>query len=98
VVAAALLATTDALHTQRETARHLVEDEHTHYIMILKGNQGSTLNAAIAILTGTDTEFAATTHLSEDRRPRAPGTPHGAYCCGGRHRLAVCGAGVSDPA
>ena len=31
--------TLDALHTQAETARHLVEDKHAHYLMIIKGNQ-----------------------------------------------------------
>jgi hypothetical protein len=31
--------TLDALHTQAETARHLVEDKHAHYLMIIKANQ-----------------------------------------------------------
>lgn len=38
--------TMDALHTQTETARYLVEDKHAHYIMEAKGNQ-PTLQAAI---------------------------------------------------
>ena len=29
--------TLDALHTQAETARHLVEDKKAHYLMIIKG-------------------------------------------------------------
>ena len=35
--------TLDALHTQAETARYLVEDKHAHYLMIIKGNQPSLL-------------------------------------------------------
>jgi predicted transposase YbfD/YdcC len=57
--------TVDALHTQRETARSLVEEKKAHYIMILKGNQPNTLAAAAGLLTGPDADFA--THVSEDR-------------------------------
>jgi predicted transposase YbfD/YdcC len=31
--------TADAMHTQREHARYLVEDNNAHYILIVKGNQ-----------------------------------------------------------
>jgi hypothetical protein len=31
--------TADALHTQRETARFLVEDKHAHYLFTVKENQ-----------------------------------------------------------
>jgi uncharacterized protein (TIGR03086 family) len=34
---AGAVVTLDALHVQAETARHLVEDEHAHYLMIIKG-------------------------------------------------------------
>jgi hypothetical protein len=38
--------TVDALHTQAETARYLVEDKRAHYLMIIKGNQPTLLGAA----------------------------------------------------
>jgi DDE_Tnp_1-associated/Transposase DDE domain len=50
--------TLDALHTQVETARHLVEDKHAHYLMIIKGNQPSLLQAVAKALAGPDTGFA----------------------------------------
>ena len=57
--------TLDALHTQAETARHLVEDKHAHYLLIVKGNQ-PTLHATIAgLLTGPDTDFP--TDITDDR-------------------------------
>lgn len=59
--------TIDALHTQRETARWLVEDCHSHYLMIIKENQPNLLAAAHAALSGTDEQFAATTHDSDGR-------------------------------
>ncbi|GGM24571.1 hypothetical protein GCM10010129_81300 [Streptomyces fumigatiscleroticus] len=31
--------TADALHTQRDHARHLVEDKNAHYLLLVKGNQ-----------------------------------------------------------
>jgi predicted transposase YbfD/YdcC len=50
--------TLDALHTQAETARHLVEDKHAHYLMIIKGNQPTLLQAAAKALAGPDAGFA----------------------------------------
>ena len=50
--------TVDALHTQAETARHLVEDKHAHYLMIIKGNQPSLLQAAVKALAGPDAGFS----------------------------------------
>jgi Domain of unknown function (DUF4338)/DDE_Tnp_1-associated/Transposase DDE domain len=41
--------TADALHTQTETARYLVEDKHAHYLLTVKDNQ-PTLKADIAAL------------------------------------------------
>lgn len=35
----------DALHTQRETARYLVEDKHAHYLFTVKDNQPSLYRA-----------------------------------------------------
>ncbi len=57
--------TADALHTQRESARLLVEDHHAHYVLIAKANQPTLHTAAIGALSGTDTDFA--THLEIDR-------------------------------
>ena len=62
--------TLDALHTQAETARHLVEDKHAHYLMIIKGNQPSLLAAAAQALAGPDSGFAAASWAGE-------GTGHG---------------------
>jgi len=42
--------TADALHTQRETARFLVEDKHAHYLLTVKENQ-PTLYADLQALT-----------------------------------------------
>jgi predicted transposase YbfD/YdcC len=50
--------TLDALHTQVGTARHLVEDKHAHYLMIIKGNQPSLLQAATQALAGPDAGFS----------------------------------------
>ena len=41
--------TADALHTQTETARYLVEDKKAHYLFTVKDNQ-ATLKADIASL------------------------------------------------
>jgi predicted transposase YbfD/YdcC len=62
--------TLDALHTQAETARHLAEDKHAHYLMIVKGNQPSLLAAVAAALAGPDADYADTTWTEE-------GTGHG---------------------
>ena len=39
------LVTADALHTQKETARHLVEDKEADYLLCVKGNQPALLDA-----------------------------------------------------
>jgi predicted transposase YbfD/YdcC len=49
----------DALHTQRETARFLVEDKHAEYLFIVKENQPG-LFAAIDALPWPDTKIAHT--------------------------------------
>lgn len=62
--------TLDALHTQAETARHLVQDKKAHYLMAVKGNQPGLLAAVAAALAGPDADFARATWTSE-------GTGHG---------------------
>jgi predicted transposase YbfD/YdcC len=59
--------TLDALHTQAETARHLVEDKHAHYLMIIKGNQPSLLQAAVKALAGSDAGFADASWAEEGK-------------------------------
>ena len=41
--------TLDALHTQVDTARYIVEEKHAHYLLTVKGNQ-PTLKADIDLL------------------------------------------------
>jgi predicted transposase YbfD/YdcC len=62
--------TADALHTQTETARYLVEDKKAHYLMIIKGNQPTLLAAAAQALAGPDAGFADAAWTEE-------GTGHG---------------------
>jgi predicted transposase YbfD/YdcC len=67
---AGMVITADALHTVRETARHLVEDVSAHYVLIVKNNQPTLLAAAVAQLAaGTDAEHAqaGTGHTDLDR-------------------------------
>jgi predicted transposase YbfD/YdcC len=59
--------TADALHTQAETARHLVEDKHAHYLMIIKASQPSLLEAAAATLAGPDADFAGASWAEEGK-------------------------------
>jgi predicted transposase YbfD/YdcC len=59
--------TVDALHTQAETARYLVEDKKAHYLMIIKGNQPSLLAAVAEALAGPDADFAETTWTEEGK-------------------------------
>jgi len=62
-----MVLTGDALHTVRQTARHLVHDLNSHYVLIIKDNQPTLLAAAAKALTGTDAVFAAHSHTSDDR-------------------------------
>ncbi len=58
-----------SLHTQAETARHLVEEKHAHYLMIIKANQPSLPEAvtnALA-LAGTDADFTGTSWTEEGK-------------------------------
>ncbi len=59
--------TLDALHTQDGTARHLVEDKHAHYLMIVKANQPSLLQAVTKALAGPDADFAGTSWTEEGK-------------------------------
>lgn len=56
----------DALHTQRETARHLVADRGAHYVLTVKGNQPRLLAACQKLLSGPAGDFAPE-HITFDR-------------------------------
>jgi predicted transposase YbfD/YdcC len=58
------LLTLDALHTTKKTARLITGPLNAHYLLVLKGNQPLAFQAAQALLSGTDTEFAD--HMSSD--------------------------------
>jgi predicted transposase YbfD/YdcC len=47
------IVTLDALHTQTETARYLVEEKKADYVLVAKDNQ-ETLKSDIAALTDDD--------------------------------------------
>jgi predicted transposase YbfD/YdcC len=62
-----MVITADALHGQRETARKIREDLHAHYLLIIKANQPSALEAITARLDGTDEQFADTTWTDQGK-------------------------------
>jgi predicted transposase YbfD/YdcC len=62
-----MVVTAGALHGQRETARKIREDLGAHYVLFIKANQPSLLNAITATLTGTDAEFAGTTWTEQGK-------------------------------
>jgi predicted transposase YbfD/YdcC len=64
---AGMLLTLDALHTTKKTARLITGPLGAHYLLILKGNQPLALQAAQALLCGTDTEFADHTDIHDER-------------------------------
>lgn len=64
---AGMLLTLDALHTSKKTARLITGPLNAHYLLVLKGNQPLALQAAQALLSGTDTEFADSTDTASDR-------------------------------
>jgi predicted transposase YbfD/YdcC len=64
---AGMLLTLDALHTTKKTARLITGSLNAHYLLILKGNQPLALQAAQALLSGTDTEFADHSDSTNDR-------------------------------
>ena len=53
----------DALHTQRETARFIVEDKHADYLLMVKENQPGLFDAINAL----PWEGTPVTHTDEDR-------------------------------
>ncbi|WAX79084.1 ISAs1 family transposase [Streptomyces sp. KMM 9044] len=59
--------TLDALHTTKKTARLITGPLHSHYVLILKGNQPLAHAAAQALLTGADADFTETTAIDDDR-------------------------------
>ena len=59
--------TADALHTQRDTAGHVVDERQAHYLLFIKDNQPGLLAAALAALSGSDEQFAQATHTSTER-------------------------------
>lgn len=61
-----VVVTADALHTQHETARHLVADRHAHYVLTVKGNQPHLLAACRQVLSGPASDFAPE-HITFDR-------------------------------
>jgi hypothetical protein len=63
--------TLDALHTPSETARRITEDEHGHYLMIIKGDQPSLPDAVRTALAGPDSGFAAPSRTRRTPRTSA---------------------------
>jgi predicted transposase YbfD/YdcC len=59
--------TLDALHTTKATAGLITKSMLGHYILVIKGNQPIARAAAAALLTGPDTDWAATTAAEDDR-------------------------------
>ena len=57
----------DALHTTRKTARMITGRLHAHHVLVLKGNQPLTWQAADALPAGADTGFQQTTAIWDDR-------------------------------
>ncbi|SCL12845.1 ISAs1 family transposase [Micromonospora inyonensis] len=64
---AGMLLTLDALHTTKKTARLITGPLNAHYLLILKGNQPLALQAAQALLSGTDTVFTGSMNIDSDR-------------------------------
>jgi predicted transposase YbfD/YdcC len=62
-----MVITADALHGQRETARKIRENLGAHYLLFIKGNQPSLLQAIMSRLTGTDKQFADTTWTDQGK-------------------------------
>lgn len=59
------MVTLDALHTQRDSADHLVTDEHADYLVTIKANQPRLLAAAERALSGPADRFDD--HTTHDR-------------------------------
>jgi predicted transposase YbfD/YdcC len=63
---AGMVVTLDALHAQRDAAR-LITQAGGHYLMIVKGNQPSLLEAVAATLDGTDAQSAEASWTQEGK-------------------------------
>ncbi|MBA3490075.1 MAG: ISAs1 family transposase [Longispora sp.] len=63
---AGMVFTLDALHTTRKTARMITKELHGHYVLILKGNQPLSREAAQTLLTGPDAEWEHTSAIQDD--------------------------------
>lgn len=64
---AGTVVTLDALHAQREAARLIREVKGGHYVMIVKANQPSLLQAVAVALDGTDAQFAEASWTEEEQ-------------------------------
>jgi predicted transposase YbfD/YdcC len=62
-----MVITADALHGQRETARKIREDLGAHYLLFIKANQPSLLDAITARLAGADAQFADATWTGQGK-------------------------------
>ena len=92
-----MVITADALHGQRETARKIREDLGAHYLLFIKANQPSLLDAITARLNGTDEQFAGTTWTGQGKghgRRREARHPHRPRR---RHRPAIRRPGPAHP-
>lgn len=69
------IVTVDALHTQKDTARYLVQEKQAHYVMEVKGNQ-PTLQEAIEAL---DLEDFSPSGPNGRSRPRPDRNAHRAH-------------------
>ncbi|HET9656432.1 MAG TPA: ISAs1 family transposase [Kineosporiaceae bacterium] len=59
--------TLDALHTTKATARMITRELRGHYVLIIKGNQPIARAAAVALLSGPDSDWTGTTTSEDDR-------------------------------
>ena len=62
-----MVITAGALHGQRETARKTREDPGAHYLLLIKANQPSLLDATTARPAGTGAQFAGTTWAGQGK-------------------------------
>ena len=87
--------TLNALHTQTGTARRVTEDEHGHFLMIIKGNRPSLLGVVRKALAGPDSGFAASFVGPGGRR--ATGAASGAASAPPRRRHRLAGRRADPP-
>ena len=68
------MVTADTLVTQREIARHLVEDKHADYVLTVKDNQPS-LRKDISELFASEEQDALRRQRASDKPPKAEAFP-----------------------